>query len=264
MSSPATRDDATMAYLYFMLTRDLTNPFPSIEAACHQFNIDIAVLYALQDVCYLSGRDHHVPKAGNMHLAWEYARDPADHHRFINMLRISPHVFDILVELIEGHAVFQNHSNNSQVPVELQLSVFLYRMGRYGNGASIQDVARIAGCSEGSVENFTGRCLTAIESLHHLFVRKPTAEEKEREKQWIDKHMGFRGLWREGWLMYDGTIVVLSKRPGLNGDAYYTRKANYGLNVQVFHFISKNHFYTFDFRLAIFHLTYALWTIPMG
>jgi hypothetical protein len=33
--------------------------------------------------------------------------------------------------------------------------------------------------------------------------------------------------------MYDGTIVVLYKRPGLDGDAYYTCKSNYGLNVQV-------------------------------
>jgi hypothetical protein len=38
--------------------------------------------------------------------------------------------------------------------------------------------------------------------------------------------------------MYDGTIVVLHRRPGLNGDAYYTRKANYGLNLQVWpHFL---------------------------
>ena len=33
--------------------------------------------------------------------------------------------------------------------------------------------------------------------------------------------------------MYDGTIVVLYAKPGLNGDAYYTRKGNYGLNAQV-------------------------------
>ena len=33
--------------------------------------------------------------------------------------------------------------------------------------------------------------------------------------------------------MYDGTIVVLHERPGFNGDVYFTRKSNYGLNVQV-------------------------------
>ena len=32
--------------------------------------------------------------------------------------------------------------------------------------------------------------------------------------------------------MYDGTIVVLYARPGLDGDAYYIWKANYGLNLQ--------------------------------
>ena len=37
--------------------------------------------------------------------------------------------------------------------------------------------------------------------------------------------------------MYDGTIVVLYKKPGLNGDAYYMRKANYGLNAQVLIFL---------------------------
>jgi hypothetical protein len=233
MASSTARDDALLAYLLLMATRSISMPFTSLEAACQQFNVDIAIIHAIQETRYLGGRDHHVPKAGNMHLAWEYAEDPADHHRFINMLCVSPHVFNTIVALIANHPTFHNNSNNNQAPVEVQLAVFLYRMGRYGNGASVQDIARIAGCSEGSVENFTARCLTAVESLHDLFVRKPTAEEKEKEKMWVEGQMGFGGLWREGWLMYDGTIVVLDKRPGLNGDAYYTRKANYGLNLQV-------------------------------
>ena len=49
----------------------------------------------------------------------------------------------------------------------------------------------------------------------------------------MDKHLGFVGTWQDGWVMYDGTIVVLYAKPGLHGDAYYTCKANYGLNVQV-------------------------------
>ncbi|KAF8223131.1 hypothetical protein L208DRAFT_1318639, partial [Tricholoma matsutake] len=43
----------------------------------------------------------------------------------------------------------------------------------------------------------------------------------------------FKGLWQEGWVVYDGTIFVLYSKPGLNRDAYYTRKRNYGLNFQV-------------------------------
>ena len=33
--------------------------------------------------------------------------------------------------------------------------------------------------------------------------------------------------------MYDGMIIVLYAELGLNGDAYYTHKGNYGLNAQV-------------------------------
>lgn len=42
------------------------------------------------------------------------------------------------------------------------------------------------------------------------------------------------GGWKFGFPGFvAGTIVVLFRKPGLNGDAYYTQKGNYGLNVQV-------------------------------
>ena len=107
-------------------------------------------------------------------------------------------------------------------------------MGQYGNGVSVGDVARVAGISNGSVQNFTKWSFDAIESLHDLFVCHLTEEEKEVEKRWLDHHLGFSGgHWRDGWVMYDGTIVVLYAQPDLDGDAYYTRKGNYGLNLQV-------------------------------
>ncbi|KIK80389.1 hypothetical protein PAXRUDRAFT_158828 [Paxillus rubicundulus Ve08.2h10] len=49
----------------------------------------------------------------------------------------------------------------------------------------------------------------------------------------MDECLGFKGTWRDGWVMYDGTIVVLHAKPGMNGDAYFTCKSNYGLNVQL-------------------------------
>ena len=89
--------------------------------------------------------------------------------------------------------MFSNDSNNAQTPVEQQLTIALFRMGRYGNGGSVEDIARQAGCSEGSVENYTDRCFTAIEFLHDLFVQRLTSAEKEVEKKWIDEHIGFQG-----------------------------------------------------------------------
>ncbi len=80
----------------------------------------------------------------------------------------------------------------------------------------MQDVRKVR-----SRTKYTHHCFTAIEALHNLFVRRLSPGEKEVEKEWIDEQVGFRGTWREGWIMYDGTIVMLYKKPGLNGDAYY-------------------------------------------
>jgi len=108
-------------------------------------------------------------------------------------------------------------------------------MGRYENDASVMDIAQKCGISEGSVLDYMARCLTAIESLHGMFVQKLTEEEKEVEKAWIEKEVGFKGLWREGYLMYDGTIIVLYSKPSFEGGSgYFTCKSNYGLNVQVY------------------------------
>lgn len=226
------RRELINAYLLLMVTRTLFTPFRDLEEACQQFGIDVNTIIMIEQTRYLNGR-HPIPKAGNLHLAWQYAQNPDDHHRFINMLRVTPLVFSTILQLIEDHPVFINRSNNAQMPVEQQLAVTLYRMGRYGNAASVEEVARVAGCGEGSVENYTNQCFTAIEGLHDLFVRRLTPVEKEVEKEWMDENLGFKGKWRDGWLMYDGTIVVLFQKPSLNGDAYYTRKGNYGLNVQV-------------------------------
>ena len=221
-------------YITSMMFRQIFTPAErrTIEHMRQESMLDLNSLIAILSSRYPNGR-HAVLRAGNLHIAWEYAQNPSDHHRFINMLCVTPLVFQIILDLIEEHPIFTNNSNNAQTPVEQQLAVTLYRMGRYGNGASVEDIAHTAGCSEGLVENYTNRCFIAIESLHDLFVRRLTLAEKEVEKKWMDEHLGFRGKWREGWVMYDGTIVVLYKRPGLNGDAYYTRKGNYGLNAQV-------------------------------
>ena len=119
------------------------------------------------------------------------------------------------------------NSNNPQAPVQIQLAVTLYCLGCYGNGASWT-----ADILEGSVENYTNHYIDAIKELCNIFVW-PLTQKEEIEKKWIDEHLVFQGSWWDGWIMYDGTIVVLYSWPGLHGDAYYTRKGNYGLNLQV-------------------------------
>ncbi|EJF59388.1 hypothetical protein DICSQDRAFT_65172 [Dichomitus squalens LYAD-421 SS1] len=202
-------DEVARSYILHAMLRDLADP-PyelELEELAARLQTHMHVLESIRSTRYLNARGP-VPKLDtpSLSLVWEYAKDPAQHGRFLHMLRVSPHVFEVIAELIRDHPVFHNGSNNPQAPVEQQLAITLFRMGRFGNAASLEDIAREAGCSEGS---------------------------KEQEKKWIDQQVGFRGLWREGWVMYDGTIIVLYARPGLDGDAYYTRKCNYGLNLQV-------------------------------
>ena len=220
------------AYVLLMVLHAVSHPPETLEDLAQQLNIDTSCILAIRQTRYLQGRSP-VLKSGSLHLAWEYAQSPSDHHRFVNMLRVSPEVFQAIVTLIRDHPIYSNNSGNSQEAVEVQLGVTLYRLGRYGNGASLEDIARFAGCSEGAVELYTQRCFHAIEALHDAFVCLPTAAEKEREKCWVDEHLGFKGTWREGWVMYDGTIVPLYAKPAVNGEAYFTRKSNYGLNAQV-------------------------------
>jgi hypothetical protein len=214
-----------------MVLWDIILP-PLDEDLADQIQFDLTILEGIRTTRYLRPCTS-VAKSGNLHLAWKYAQNKEDHGHFINMLRVSPQVFEFLLGLIQDHEVFKNNSNNSQTPVNAQLAVTLYCMSHFGNGASLEDLARIAGCSEGAVELYTDHCFQAIESLHDIFVHPLTPEEKEKEKEWMDEQLGFQGLWHGGWLMYDGTIVVLYAKPGENGELYYTQKANYGLNVQV-------------------------------
>ncbi|KDQ28677.1 hypothetical protein PLEOSDRAFT_1015044, partial [Pleurotus ostreatus PC15] len=199
-------DKLRHAYLIHMMMRNTISPSDDLAEAIQRLQQDMEILNAIKNTRYLHTRTH-VPKQGNLHVLWEYASDPAQHDHFTQMVRISPTSFSVLLHLIEDHLVFHNNSNNAQKPVEVQLATTLFRMGRYGNAASLEDIARITGSSEGDI--------------------------KEVEKQWIDQHLGFKGLWREGWVMYDGTIIVLFEKPGYEGDAYYTRKGNYGLNAQI-------------------------------
>lgn len=219
--------------LHLMLRDAITPPFDQdAEDLVHQLQSDLDTFRLLCRTRYTVPRVP-VEKCGNIKLAFEYAQDPNMHHRFVRMLRCSPRSFNILHEMIKDHEVFHNNSNNPQTPVEIQLAVTLFRLGRYGNGASVGDIACNTGISEGSVVNFTARCFTAIESFHDVFVRPLTPEEKEAEKRWIDKEVGFEGHCRDGWMQHDGTLANVYARPGFQGDAYFSRKGTYSLNVQV-------------------------------
>jgi len=79
----------------------------------------------------------------------------------------------------------------------------------------------------------TRRVLTALLRRDFLdkAVRPPTAEEKEEAKQWVEDHSCY--AWRNGWLFVDGTLIPLYFRPFWYAEAYFDRKSNYSLNIQI-------------------------------
>ncbi|KAL1724902.1 hypothetical protein EV714DRAFT_185168, partial [Schizophyllum commune] len=151
---------------------------------------------------------------------------------FRSYLRITPACFDALVDILGDDPVFQNNSHNKQMPVAHQLVIALYRFGHYGNTASNIKVALLFGVGFGTVNLVTSRVIKAIcsERFRTAALQWPGEEEQEKAKQWVEE--ASCPAWREGWLMVDGTLVPLFRRPGHFGNSFYDRKSNYPLNVQ--------------------------------
>ena len=62
-------------------------------------------------------------------------------------------------------------------------------------------------------------------------IRWTSEEAKEVAKAWVKDH-SCPGWW-DGWLMVDGTLVLLFMHPAHYGNNWFDRKSNYSLNVQV-------------------------------
>ena len=152
-----------------------------------------------------------------------------DPMRFRQALRVSREGFQDILENIKTHDVFQAKPSAHQLPVEHQLQIALFRLGRFGNGSSVQDIAQIFGVSEGTIVNATRRVIKATLSLEDRYLCWYTPEESARMKRRIHRMSGFRNCL--GFL--DGTTIVLAEKPVNHGEFYYNRKSQYGLNCQI-------------------------------
>ncbi|KAJ7467849.1 hypothetical protein B0H11DRAFT_1732547 [Mycena galericulata] len=171
-----------------------------------------------------------VAKASQLHLVLVEFKEN-DPKRFRRNLRVSPETFDALVGKIEGHHIFANNSYCGQTPVHLQLAIALYRFGHDGNAASVEAIAQWAGVSAGLVVKSTHRIIIAFLALHDEVIYWPTEAEKNEAKAWVEAASCEE--WSGGYCMVDGTLVPLFEKPGHHGEAYFDRKSNYSLNVQV-------------------------------
>ncbi|KAF8586813.1 hypothetical protein K439DRAFT_1646106 [Ramaria rubella] len=182
----------------------------------------LTLLAELNATRYLQERVH-IPKDGGQ-LWLTLTCYKTDHPAlFQSLLCISPRTFDALFSKIEHHPVFQNNSDNQQIPVDHQLAVVLYRFGHFGNAATLQKVGLWVGLGYGMVNKCTWWVMQAVcdENFRKVVMRWPNDNQKEDARNWVESR-SCPG-WRDGWLLVDGTLVPF----------WYDCKSNYSLNVQL-------------------------------
>ena len=116
----------------------------------------ILSLLALNEERYLESRIYKVAKTQH----WYNEILPTyDDVRFKKVLRMLPENFKSLVSLIKNHSIFQSSGSKQQVPVELQLAVFIRRLGSRND---IFSICSNFGIAEGTVILFEKRVMKAI------------------------------------------------------------------------------------------------------
>jgi hypothetical protein len=149
---------------------------------------------------------------------------------FRRYVRVKPATFDTLVDYLKDNPEFHNNSNNPQTDIRIQLAVVLYRLGHYGNSASVADIADWAGVSEGSVVMFTRWVLLALLDLHDTAFPKLSPEMIEKSKEWARRVCD---AWANGFMAADGTNLNLFMKPGHYGQSYFDKSSKYSMNLQV-------------------------------
>ena len=154
-------------------------------------------------------------------------------HLFHQKVRVHPDVFDCILDQISDNAVFKSRLNHLQIPVVIQLAIFLNRAGHYGNAISTEDVAQWADISTGSVINCTNQVMLALLVQHDEFVFVPSAQSEDAELAHTFVEARSCSAWKQGIFAVDGSTFNLFKKLSLYGETFYDRKSRYSLNCQV-------------------------------
>lgn len=148
---------------------------------------------------------------------------------FKQEVRMSKESFYHVHCLIEKNPIFSNNSRNAQACVSIQMAVCFHRYGCYGNGASVGRIARSKGISNGAVTLYCQRIAKAILSVTSIYVKWPNHAERLAIAHDLKERYGVPGC--VGFV--DGTDVVLSQRPHIDGEVFFSRKHKYCLNTQI-------------------------------
>ncbi|OCH91582.1 hypothetical protein OBBRIDRAFT_834122 [Obba rivulosa] len=146
------------------------------------------------------------------YLWWCRNKSPAEFRRLV---RISPTIFGIIENRIAPDPIFRSGpTGRRQTEVRVQLAVFLYHLGHYGNATSVSSIADWAGIANGSVINFSNPA--QIKSARSMAVTQSGCE-----------------AWSGGYLAVDGTAIKLYQKLGLFGESWFNKSSNYAVALQI-------------------------------
>src|SRR5215216_352424 len=137
---------------------------------------------------YLKPRIYNVAKSKHWWLEVLPSYDP---NRFKKILRMFPHNFLQLSNLIRFHPVFLSQGTKPQVCIEHQLAVFLCRLGFTG---SLFGVCSRFGLGEGTVILYTKRVIQAILTQKNTFLKWTTLEERRKVNKGFENLGGLKNV----------------------------------------------------------------------
>lgn len=237
ISSVSSMSSMMSSFAESLFSGSMSSAIPEILTTSRAFLEFSNMIEALHDEVEKSRVLFARPKlscAPQLHLLEEWALDHPG--KFRRKLRVDPPVFTELVNRIINHPIFYNNSNNPQLPVPVQLAMFLNSVGHYGNAATTEDISEWAGVSIGTVYNCHRRVMIALLQHHDAVIHFDPLDqddqiEREKAKMWVEERTCRE--WRDGFLCVDGTPFNLFQKPGLHGEGFFDRKSNYSLSAQV-------------------------------
>ena len=146
---------------------------------------------------------------------------------FLYHFRMSRASFRVICEIIKNHLNF-SYKTRKKRPVEHQLLVFLYRVGKRGSGGSSKNVSQFFGVGYGTVNLYVKRITEALNDLKDVFIQWPTNDEKNNMKA----RMAAEG-WPDCIGIIDGTHIGLEWKPTKYHECYFNRKSFYSINITV-------------------------------
>ena len=179
-------------------------------------------LLELSEQRYLNPRTHNIPKSSH----WFNEILPSyDDKRFKKILRMTSESFKRLVQLISSHDIFKSNGNRKQAPVELQLAIFLHRIG---SKSDIFNICSKFGIGEGTVILYTKRIIKAIIAQKNLYVQWPKGEKRNHVHRGFQLMRGFENVIGA----VDGTHIILNEKPSNSPELYFNRKKCYSIHCQ--------------------------------